>query len=272
MSPNINSRLALSGCTPPELIHMFARLAASHSSRTSPTKDDAVNDTISELNNCLNFKGKGNESPVRVLDAALSLLHFKTPQVYDTTAGFTVETIIELLSSLVACRVFNLNKEEALLVGSSMPTFDCVQLAEACNGVIGALEKRGMVSETQKIVYGVARMSVSAPCYWHTLPSVVACDMRSVCVKTKVSTKLLHCLQQDTNDLPLRLMWWYLDPLLLKHDVLEILEDALKRPFLCLNKAFRERMDWQSVIRCLALSPIMFIEIRSLLHCWFLET
>uniref|UniRef100_A0A7N0TUZ0 Uncharacterized protein n=1 Tax=Kalanchoe fedtschenkoi TaxID=63787 RepID=A0A7N0TUZ0_KALFE len=65
MSPNINSRLSLSGCTPPELIHMFARLAASHSSRTSPTKDDAVNDTISELNNCLNFKGKGNESPVR---------------------------------------------------------------------------------------------------------------------------------------------------------------------------------------------------------------
>lgn len=69
-----------------------------------------------------------------------------------------------------------------------------------------------------------------------------------------------------------RLLSWYLDSSLLKNDVLKILEEAFRRPFLCLHKAFRENGDWRSIIICLAISPMMFIEIRGLLHRWFLET
>ncbi|KAL9677467.1 hypothetical protein QQ045_005699 [Rhodiola kirilowii] len=266
--------------TPPDLLDLFARLASTStttSSSSSAIDDAAVNDTISKLNTCLNVEGQETDSRVRVLDAALSLLCFKAPQVYDSAAEFTVNTIIQLLSSSVACRAIATKKEEVLVVGSLLSNFDCLQVVEACNGVIGALEKRGMVSEMRKIVYGVTRLVVSTPCCWTMLPSnVVALDIRpAVSGKSNALTKLHRYFPkdlQDTNDLPVRLLWWYLDPLLLKNDVLKILEEALRRPFLCLNKALRERVDWRSTIACLAITPMMFIEIRGLLHRWFLET
>lgn len=69
-----------------------------------------------------------------------------------------------------------------------------------------------------------------------------------------------------------RLLFWYLDPVTLKHDVSKILKHTTERPFLCLKEEFHERLDWRAIVVCLALSPTMFIETRALLHNWFLLT
>lgn len=69
-----------------------------------------------------------------------------------------------------------------------------------------------------------------------------------------------------------RLLVWYLDPLVLKRDVSNILQEAMRRPFLCLSKEFHESTEWRSIIISLVLSPIMFVEARALLHRWFLVT
>lgn len=52
----------------------------------------------------------------------------------------------------------------------------------------------------------------------------------------------------------------------------EILQETIKRPFLCLSEEFHQREDWRAFIVCLALSPVMFSETRALLHNWFLMT
>lgn len=76
----------------------------------------------------------------------------------------------------------------------------------------------------------------------------------------------------SNHEIPTRLLIWYLDPLALKHDISKILQETIKRPFLCLSMEFYERMDWRSILVCLVLSPIMFIDTRALLHDWFLQT
>lgn len=69
-----------------------------------------------------------------------------------------------------------------------------------------------------------------------------------------------------------RLLFWHLDPLILKDDISKILQDSMQRPFLCLYEEFVKRKDWHSILICLVLSPIMFIEVTALLNNWFLMT
>lgn len=69
-----------------------------------------------------------------------------------------------------------------------------------------------------------------------------------------------------------RLLLWYIDPLVLKHDLSEILRETIERPFLCLDQEFHERTEWRMIVMCLMFCPFMFIETRALLHKWFLET
>ncbi|CAN0838937.1 hypothetical protein LINGRAHAP2_LOCUS2434 [Linum grandiflorum] len=68
------------------------------------------------------------------------------------------------------------------------------------------------------------------------------------------------------------LIFWFLDPLILKSDLSEILQETMNRPFLFLRKEFHERTVWRSILICLVLSPAMFNEARALLHDWFLST
>lgn len=84
--------------------------------------------------------------------------------------------------------------------------------------------------------------------------------------------KFTLCFHCSTYTYVCRLLIWYLDPLALKHDISKILQETIKRPFLCLSMEFYERMDWRSILVCLVLSPIMFIDTRALLHDWFLQT
>lgn len=69
-----------------------------------------------------------------------------------------------------------------------------------------------------------------------------------------------------------RLILWSLDPLILKHDISEILREKIRRPFLCLKKELHNQLAWRSIIICLVASPTAFAETRALLHNWFLLT
>ncbi|CAL5429960.1 unnamed protein product [Camellia sinensis] len=127
---------------------------------------------------------------------------------------------------------------------------------------------------SHSLLYAVIRVAVSASCFWFGLEITPILDVKTV--EGGSISKLLCHLPRDISlknkEIPLRLLLWYLDPLILKNDVSHILQDASGRPFLCLNIAFHERMDWRSIIICLALSPAMFVETRALLHNWFLMT
>lgn len=58
---------------------------------------------------------------------------------------YLVNTIVTVLSSSIACRVFQFQKDELFQVGSSISHRDCAELVEACAEVVGKLEGPGRI-------------------------------------------------------------------------------------------------------------------------------
>ncbi|KAF8400993.1 hypothetical protein HHK36_014296 [Tetracentron sinense] len=253
----------------PEITDLFTKLA-SHLQSGIP-HEEACEPAISSLNQSLNLN---ESSRVRVLDTALSLMCFKSPQVFDSVIEYLVKTIVSVLSSSISCKVLRFQRYEFLQIGSSICSYDCVELIEACNDVLGRLEGHGML--TPLLLCAVLRVAISASCYKSVFPIAPILNVKSVDRRHTAASKLRCLLPNEiavkNHEIPLRLLLWYLDPLTLKHDILKILCETVQRPFLCLKKELHDRMDWHSVIICLVLSPTMFIEARALLHNWFLVT
>ena len=63
--------------------------------------------------------------------------------MFDSVIDFSVKTIVSVLSSSIACRALRFQNEQFLLVGSSISRHGCVELIEACKGVLEKLEERG---------------------------------------------------------------------------------------------------------------------------------
>ncbi|KAH0970709.1 hypothetical protein GBA52_022865 [Prunus armeniaca] len=265
--------------TLPEITDLFARLASrlkslndtSFSPHTAKEElDEAALDlSISKLNQSLNPNGN---SRVRVLDTVLSLMCFKAPQVFDSGIDYLVKTIVTVLLSSIRCKVLRSPKDEILLIGSSISHRDCGHMIEAAADILEKLEGHGKLSDS--LLCAIVRVVSSASLYRQLSRPVL--DVKSVDARKTLTSKLLcHFPREkslDNNKIPFRLLLWYLDPLILKRDVSNILQETIDRPFLCLSKEFRESNDWLSVITSLILSPIMFVEARALLHRWFLVT
>ncbi|TYG59763.1 hypothetical protein ES288_D07G012200v1 [Gossypium darwinii] len=231
--------------TTPSITELFAQLALHLQLpiNARENEEETLNLSISNLNQSLNLNENPN-SELRVLDTALSLMCFKSPQVFDSLIEYLVKTIISVLSSSVTFKVSRLQNEEFLLIDSSNLGLHCVELVEMFNNIHAKIQGKGLFSHL--LLRAVLRVA-------------------------------LHChlpaeLSLENEELPLRLFFWYLDPLTLKQAVSKILQDTRERPFLCLSEEFHQRMDWRAIIICLALSPVMFIKTRALLHNWFLRT
>ncbi|XP_012076924.1 uncharacterized protein LOC105637876 isoform X1 [Jatropha curcas] len=263
----------------PEIADLFSKLALhlgnpTHSSPIGNREEEysySIDISISKLNQSLNL---ADNAGVRVLDTALSLMCFKAPQVFDSEIQYLVNTIVGVLSSSISCTLLRFEKGEVLRIGSSISQRDCVKFIEVVNDVISKLDEQGIPSCL--LLRAAARVMVSASNYRCLVPSVHILDINSIDRRSiAVSNFLCHLHKEfsfNNHEIPLRLLSWYLDPLTLKHDISNILQEALKRPFLSLSKGFYDRMDWRSIIMCLVLSPIMFIHTRALLHNWFMLT
>ncbi|KAA8523244.1 hypothetical protein F0562_009667 [Nyssa sinensis] len=256
-----------------EITDLFARLASNLQTLDPKggNEDQACDLSIAKLNQSLNLN---ENSRVRVLDTALSLMCFKAPQVFDSVIEYLVKTIVSVLSSSITCKVLRFQKEEVLRIGSVIPSHDCTELIEVCADVLGKLGGHGMLSHP--LLCAVVKVAVSASHFRYVVQSTPIFEVKSTDWRITNVSKLLSHLPKEisfkSQEIPLRLLLWYLDPLILKEDVSQILQDAIRRPFLCLNVAFYERMDWRCILTCLVLSPAMFIETRALLHNWFLMT
>ncbi|XWS17403.1 hypothetical protein CRYUN_Cryun33cG0064300 [Craigia yunnanensis] len=130
-----------------------------------------------------------------------------------------------------------------------------------------------MVEHLVKTMASVLSSSINCK---YPLPYISILDVKSIEGRITAVSKL-HChlptkLSLENGELPLRLLFWYLDPLILKQAVSKILQDTRERPVLCLSEKFQQRMDCCAIIICLALAPVMIIETRALLHNWCLKT
>ncbi|KAF4398639.1 hypothetical protein G4B88_013728 [Cannabis sativa] len=253
--------------TAAEITDLFERLASHLNGSPSSCHEQALQLSISNFN--LNPRSR-----VRVLDTALSLMCFKAPQVFDSTVKYLMETIVSVLSSSISCKVFQFHKDEVLLIGTSISRRDFPGLIEACSDVLQKLERHG--TQYKDLLYSVLRVAISSSCYRFPYPSRPILSVKSLDERATAVSKLLSTcpkgLSFDNSNIPFRLMSWFVDQLTLKNDILKILHESMERPFLFLCKEFHERIDWRDIVKCLVLSPAMFIETRALLHRWFLLT
>ncbi|KAL1547764.1 hypothetical protein AAHA92_16081 [Salvia divinorum] len=255
----------------PDITSVFAVLASNLRS-PDPTAGDEVSLSISNLNRSLN---PSDAAPVRTLDTALSLMHFTVPQVHDSVIEFTLKSLVAVLSSSIECKVVRIDKQLDLRVGGLILKSDCANALEECAHILEKLDgKKGDLCYS--LLYNVFRVAALAPCFPHAMLSDSTLDAKCRDLNaTALANLVCYIPKQCTfknGEIPLRLLSWHLDPMILKQDVAQVLQEFIKRPFLSLKTEIYDRKDWRSKIICLVISPSMFIETRALLHKWFLMT
>ncbi|XP_059284258.1 uncharacterized protein LOC132037707 isoform X2 [Lycium ferocissimum] len=266
-----------------EIRSLFVSLASELQSINPTTGNESPNldVTITNLNRSFNLS-ETTTPRVRVLDTALSLMcftssqvidHISSQNVFDCTIEYLVKTIATVLSSSIECKVLRTADGEVLRIGGSISGQDCTRIVEWFADVLQKLERFQHFS--RMILYAIVRVAVLASGVHYLLKLPPMLDLRSIDGRHSALLKQLHCQNEfniESGKIPLRLLSWQLDHTLLKYDVSQILQETIKRPFLCLEMEFHERKEWRSIIISLVLSPFMFIETRSLLHNWFLLT
>ncbi|CAH1425213.1 unnamed protein product [Lactuca virosa] len=256
-----------------ELTGLFSRLASQIETGNGDTNNADQSDDVlvAALNQSLNLS---EQSRVRVLDTALSLMCFTAPQVFDSVIEYSVNTIVSVLSSSIECEVLKSDKSEVLRIGGYISAHDCVRVMESCVDVLGKLTEHGMLSRS--LLYAVVRVAVMRTQFQYTMQLTPVFNLQSTEEMSHALSKLVYYIPKtiptNNQELQLRLLIWYLDPQTLLQDISQLLQEAIGRPFICLNDELYEKIKWRSVIIFLALSPLIFIETRSLLHTWFLHT
>ncbi|KAL3627044.1 hypothetical protein CASFOL_028407 [Castilleja foliolosa] len=253
----------------PEISSHFAVLA-SNLQALDPTAANEFDLSISNLNRSLNL----SEAPrVHILDTALSLMCFTAPQVYDSAIEITVRTIVAVLSSSIECKLLRINKDQVFRVGGLVSKSDCVNVLEGCAEILQKLDghKGDLYS---LLLYNVIRGAALARSFPRAIPSVSYLKMNFSNNNTSALANLVSYLPDEftleNGKIPLRLLLWQLDPTVLKQDMMQILREIIKRPFLSLSTEIYERIEWRSKIFCLVISPSMFVETRAFLHNLFL--
>ncbi|KAI3790069.1 hypothetical protein L2E82_02882 [Cichorium intybus] len=256
-----------------ELTGLFSRLASQDQTENAGTSNADQSDDVlvAAVNQSLNLN---EQSRVTVLDTALSLMCFTAPQVFDSVIDYSVNTLVSVLSSSINCKVSRLGKAEVLRIGSSISALDCVRVMESCADVLEKLTQHGTLSRS--LLYAVVRVAVMTTQFQYTVQLTPTLNLQSTDIRSHALSKLVHYIPKkvsiDNQELQLRLLIWYLVPQTLVENISQLLQDVIGRPFISLNEELYEKIEWRSVIICLALSPLMFIETRALLHSWFLHS
>ncbi|KAJ0964523.1 hypothetical protein J5N97_025661 [Dioscorea zingiberensis] len=159
--------------TLPEITRLFA-LLASDLRRSNAGDGDGANGgeiagAVSALTRSLNPDDEC-QPRVRVLDAALSLMCFKSPEVCRARIESTVQTIVAVLTSLASCKVIRLSGGcgELLQVGNSVSYEDCNELIQACADLVESLEGHGGLSH--RLLYAVLKAALSSSHYSSLFP------------------------------------------------------------------------------------------------------
>ncbi|KAL6534975.1 hypothetical protein OROHE_013029 [Orobanche hederae] len=254
----------------PEISSLFAALA-SNLQAPNPTAENELDLSLANLNRSLNLSGAPR---VRILDTTLSLMCFTAPQVYDSVIEFTVRTIITVLSSSIQCKVLRIKKEQFFIVGGLIWKSDCVNVMIKSANILRKLDgHKGDLCTL--LLYDVIRVAALARNFPLAIPSASNENMNSDS-NTSALANLVSGLRNEfsfaNGKIPLRLLLWQLDPMILKQDISQILREIIKRPFLSLSTEIYDRTEWKSKMICLVISPSMFIETRAFLHNWFLMT
>ncbi|KAJ4757235.1 acyl-CoA synthetase family protein [Rhynchospora pubera] len=254
----------------PEIMRLFSKLASDLEPSDPPS--DGLSSLVASLNS-----DDADASGTRVLDAALSLMCFNSTEVFSSRIKCLLGTIISALSASASfhfqLRGFcsDVANPGFATVGSLISYNDCCQIIRLCGDVIERLKGHCEEDILHALSHAILKLAVSTSPFKEGKELISSdSEMRSII------SQLKHNLPEETfpnkTEIPSRVFLWYLDPSILKSEISDILNEATHRPFICLRNEMHDRTAWRVLILCLISSPFAFMEIRSLLHYWFLET
>ncbi|XP_074577434.1 uncharacterized protein LOC141833836 [Curcuma longa] len=270
--------------SPAEIVRIFAKIASRvhrfKGEGGAGDNDDA--ETTAAISSLSASLGYDDDSGLRVLNAALSLMCFRDAELHRVRIECLVDSMISLLSSSISCKVLRTlgrKDEEFLGIGTSFSTRDCVSLIRVCADVLNCLSGHCGAGDSHALLYATIKAVISSSICQNLLPSSSIGSLEEKDLYFDLQTelsKLICNLSNETfnvgNKSQIRLLFWYLDPMILKKDISEILQECVRRPFLCLKKELHDRVSWRNVIICLVTSSTVFLETRAMLHRWFIST
>ncbi|XP_042454614.1 uncharacterized protein LOC122038757 isoform X1 [Zingiber officinale] len=273
--------------SPAEIVRVFAKIASrvqgfKGEGAAGNNDDEGFAETTAAISSLSASLGYDDDSGLRVLNAALSLMCFRDSELHRVRIECLVDSMISMLSSSVSCKVLRAlgsNDEEFLGIGTSFSTRDCVSLIQVCADVLNCLSGHCGAGDSHALLYATIKAVTSSSICQNLLPSSSIGSLEEKDLYFDLQTELSKLICNLSNETPnvgnksqMRLLFWYLDPMILKQDISEILQECVRRPFLCLKKELHDRVSWRNVIICLVTSSTVFLETRSMLHTWFLST
>ncbi|KAM3353831.1 hypothetical protein ACQJBY_024801 [Aegilops geniculata] len=189
-----------------------------------------------------------------------------------------VRTAVSALSDPASCRVARTDdRAEMLCVGSSVSPRDCRELVRSCAALVEKLGGRDAAGHSYDLLHAAVKTALLSPRYQCLFPSPhyredgeSSCEMGTISLD--VTTHPSYQVLPNDGSVPPRALLWHYDPSILKHDLSEMLREAITRPLLCMRKELHDRVAWRVIVICLVCSPPAFLEMRSLFHIWFLAT
>ncbi|KAM3335011.1 hypothetical protein ACQJBY_029430 [Aegilops geniculata] len=267
-----------------DLTHLLAEVASRLSrppggAGPSSVAGDSLSASVSSLAAALNPRAAAPASSgTRVLDAALSLMCFDPQEVDRARLDCLVRTAVSALSDPASCRVARTDdRAEMLCVGSSVSPRDCRELVRSCAALVEKLGGRDAAGHSYDLLHAAVKTALLSPRYQCLFPSPYyredgesSCEMGTISLD--VTTHPSYQVLPNDGSVPPRALLWHYDPSILKHDLSEMLREAITRPLLCMRKELHDRVAWRVIVICLVCSPPAFLEMRSLFHIWFLAT
>ncbi|XP_015694018.1 uncharacterized protein LOC107304447 [Oryza brachyantha] len=269
--------------SPPFPVEAITRLLADLASRHRPSpgggrSGDPVAASVSSLAAALNPHGRGvSPSGTRVLDSVLSLMCFDPLEVDRARVDCLVRTTVSALSASISCRVDRTDGTEMLSVGGSVAPGDCRELVRSCAALLEKFGDSDVAEHSYELLYAVVKAALLSPHYQSLFPLLYYRDDEgntndTVTISSVLARHPTYQVLPSDYTIPLRVLLWHMSPSILKHELSALLQEAVRRPLLCLRKELHDRMAWRVIVICLVCSPLTFMETRSLFHTWFLMT
>ncbi|KAM3335010.1 hypothetical protein ACQJBY_029430 [Aegilops geniculata] len=239
-----------------DLTHLLAEVASRLSrppggAGPSSVAGDSLSASVSSLAAALNPRAAAPASSgTRVLDAALSLMCFDPQEVDRARLDCLVRTAVSALSDPASCRVARTDdRAEMLCVGSSVSPRDCRELVRSCAALVEKLGGRDAAGHSYDLLHAAVKTALLSPRYQCLFPSPYyredgesSCEMGTISLD--VTTHPSYQVLPNDGSVPPRYAWallWHYDPSILKHDLSEMLREAITRPLLCMRKELHDR-------------------------------
>ncbi|KAG6539020.1 hypothetical protein ZIOFF_004172 [Zingiber officinale] len=196
--------------SPAEIVRVFAKIASrvqgfKGEGAAGNNDDEGFAETTAAISSLSASLGYDDDSGLRVLNAALSLMCFRDSELHRVRIECLVDSMISMLSSSVSCKVLRAlgsNDEEFLGIGTSFSTRDCVSLIQVCADVLNCLSGHCGAGDSHALLYATIKAVTSSSICQNLLPSSSIGSLEEKDLYFDLQTELSKLICNLSNETP----------------------------------------------------------------------